>query len=178
MFLKKWFSSKILQKFKSKLSAPAAARPKTRRASVKHSTVGRAYDLLSLYDRLNRLYFDGSLKIEIRWSGRTAAKAKRKVLLGSYHPKKMRITMSRRLDRPQVPLFFVEHVLFHEMLHCVFPSEKHSMHTERFRKFEKMHPDYERARAWEKENIPLLFRASDATDQLNLFAKVDPSPLI
>lgn len=138
------------------------------KARSKHS-LGTTYDLQSLFDRLNRLYFDGSLeKIEVSWSLRQPQKAKRSVELGRYEKEKNRIVMSRRLDNPRVPLYFVEHVLFHEMLHAVFPRDDHRMHTDKFNRFEKMHPDYERARQWEKDNLKILFDQS----QSNLFSKV------
>jgi len=124
------------------------------------STVGRCYDLGSLFERLNRLYFDSKLEISVRWSAREAQKAKRKVLLGAYYSETKTIVLSKRLDNPRVPLYFVEHVLFHEMLHHVFPRDPHRMHTEQFKKFERMHPDYERARIWEKESIGILMESS------------------
>jgi len=125
----------------------------------KPASLGRFYDLQTLYDRLNRLYFDSSLQIEVRWSHRTPTKATRSVELGSYRRESQTIIISRRLDSPRVPLYFVEHVLFHEMLHAVFPREEHKMHTEKFKRFEKMHPDYDRAVEWEKSSIKILFDA-------------------
>lgn len=125
--------------------------------------VGKTYDLQSLFERLNRLYFDSQLNLTVKWSNRTPAKATTKVLLGYYSPQKRTITISRRLDRPEVPLYFVEHVLFHEMLHAVFPNERHRMHTDKFRHHEKMHPDYERAREWEKNSIQILFQKSQTS---------------
>ena len=120
--------------------------------------IGQAYDLQSLYFRLDRLYFDGSLNVNIQWSTRNLPKARTSVQLGSYENKTKTITISKRLDNPNVPLFFVEHVLFHEMLHAVFPSEKHRMHTAKFKQFERLHPDFERAQAWEKKNMKILFQ--------------------
>lgn len=120
---------------------------------------GTTYDLQSLYDRLNRLYFDGTLQITVQWSQRRVQNAQRRIILGSYQEKKKLITLSRRLDSPLVPLYFVEHILFHEMLHAVFPREKHRMHTEKFKNYERLHPDYERAIKWEKESIGLLMKA-------------------
>jgi predicted metal-dependent hydrolase len=124
---------------------------------------GKTYDLQSLFDRLNRLYFDGKLELQVRWSIRKPVKASSRVLLGYYTSQKKMITMSRRLDNPRVPLYFVEHVLFHEMLHSVFPNEKHRMHTEKFRKYERMHPDYERAREWEKQSLSILFHNAQSS---------------
>ena len=124
--------------------------------------IGRCYDLQSLFQRLNKLYFDESLQLEVRWSQREVPKASRKVILGRFMPEEKLIVLSRRLDNPRVPLYFVEHVLFHEMLHAVFPRDDHRMHTESFKKFERMHPDYERAVQWERDSIRILFEKSQA----------------
>lgn len=126
----------------------------------KPASLGKVYDLQTLYDRLNRLYFDSSLNLEVTWSSRSAPRAKSRVILGYYCFKTKKITMSRRLDNLRVPLYFVEYVLFHEMLHSVFPSEKHRMHTEKFKRFERMHPDFERAIEWEKKSLNILFESS------------------
>jgi predicted metal-dependent hydrolase len=126
--------------------------------------LGRVYDLQSLFERLNRLYFDSTLKIEISWGSREPTKARRSAILGSYCPRRKKITISKRLDRIDVPLYFVEHVLFHEMLHHVFPAEKHRMHTEKFKSFERLHPDYQLAKDWEKKSSSVLM----GTRQKNL----------
>jgi len=128
----------------------------------KRTSLGRTYDLQSLYDRLNRLYFDNQLKLNIRWGKQRLVKARSNVLLGSYVDKSKEVIVSRRLDNPRVPLYFLEHVIFHEMLHSVFPREKHRMHTEQFERFERMHPDFERAREWEKTSIKILFETNQA----------------
>lgn len=121
---------------------------------------GKVYDLQSLYDRLNRLYFGEKLSLSIRWSLRAPMKAKSSVELGSYCKETQTITISRRLDNLRVPLYFVENVIFHEMLHHVFPRDPHRMHTARFNKFEKMHPDHLRAKEWEKNSLHILFEAA------------------
>lgn len=125
---------------------------------MKHPGMGRVYDLQSLFDRLNRLYFDQSLDLVVKWSHRKPKRAKSSIELGSYQSEVKTIVLSRRLDSTQVPLFFVEHVLFHEMLHAVFPSEKHRMHTSKFKRYERMHPDFDRAIEWEKNSLDVLFK--------------------
>lgn len=131
-------------------------RPLTKSKS-KDQSLGRAYDLQSIFNRLNRIYFDSSLELTIKWSARLPRKAKTSIELGSYHHESKTITISKRLDRPEVPLYFLEYVVFHEMLHHVFPREKHRMHTEKFKRYERMYPDYERAVEWEKKSLRILF---------------------
>ncbi len=122
------------------------------------ASLGKVYDLQSLFHRLNERYFDNKIAATVQWSSRNPLAARRSIVLGTYQSKSNKITLSKRLDQPHVPLFFVEFVLFHEMLHALFPREKHRMHTEKFRQFERIFPDYERAIRWEKENIKLLMQ--------------------
>ncbi|PIR22673.1 MAG: hypothetical protein COV44_06780 [Deltaproteobacteria bacterium CG11_big_fil_rev_8_21_14_0_20_45_16] len=140
--------------------------------SKKRASLGRTYDLQSLYDRLNRLYFDSQLKLSIRWGKQNLVKARSNVLLGSYFDKSKEIVISRRLDNPRVPLYFLEHVIFHEMLHSVFPREKHRMHTEKFKKFERLHPDFDRAREWEKTSLKILFESNQISLFNSLMARI------
>jgi len=51
-------------------------------------------------------------------------------------------------------------VVFHEMLHQVVPvverRGRRVVHSAEFRRRERSHPDHERARRWEAENLHLL----------------------
>ena len=74
------------------------------------------------------------------------------------------------LDRPEVPLFFLESVVYHEMLHHHLggvPDRggRTVYHTRAFRQAEARYPLLREALAWEKENLPLLLRASAALDR-------------
>lgn len=67
------------------------------------------------------------------------------------------------LDAPFVPQWFMEYVLYHEMLHAVVPDEwdangRRCVHTEAFREKEKRFPLYRRARKWEAENLGRFLR--------------------
>ncbi len=62
---------------------------------------------------MNRRYFDSSLeKPTITWSQR-----KTRTILGHHDRVYETITISKSLDSPQVPEWFVEFILYHEMLH-------------------------------------------------------------
>ena len=62
-----------------------------------------------------------------------------------------------------MPRFFVEFVVFHELLHHVVPArragERLEYHTPEFRRRERAHPDYRRAVRWETENLEALLRS-------------------
>jgi hypothetical protein len=67
------------------------------------------------------------------------------------------------LDQPFVPRWFLEYVLYHEMLHSVVPEEtdaagRRRVHTEEFYRREKAFPRYRRARRWEDENLARFLR--------------------
>ena len=65
--------------------------------------------------------------------------------------------------QPFVPKWFLEYVLYHEMLHSVVPEETDSagrrrVHTEEFNRREQAFPRYRRARQWEAENLARFLR--------------------
>ena len=64
--------------------------------------------------------------------------------------------MNRKLDNPGVPRYFVEFVLFHEMLHEVLgigerADGRRDIHGRVFRLMESTYPDYDRAMRFERE---------------------------
>ncbi len=124
-------------------------------------TAGRHHDLAEMFDRLNQRYFDGELTCRITW-GRHAArgKARRVVRLGSYTLEQDLIRLHPGLDQEWVPEFFVEWVVFHEMLHAAMPPHRvngrRRFHTRELREAEQRYEHHDRASAWEKANIAAL----------------------
>jgi hypothetical protein len=136
-------------------------RAQTRRASTL-STRGTCFDLAEIFERLNHLYFQDTIRARIGW-GRNARRGRRKsIRLGVYDHRAREIRVHPALDRPDVPLFFVEYIVFHEMLHQVFPSARdsgrHVHHPRAFRDRERGFPRYAAALAWEKEHLHALLR--------------------
>lgn len=124
-------------------------------------TEGRAYDLAEVFADLNRRYFDGRLRTRISWGPRRAARgARRSIKLGTYCVEDRLIRVHVCLDRPDVPRYFVESVVFHEMLHARHPiPRRHGrrvFHTPEFLADERRFADYARARRWERENVDRL----------------------
>lgn len=126
---------------------------------------GQVYDLLEVYDRLNARFFAGSLRVPVTW-GRGSGRARRGGLtFGSYDPVLGLIRVHPVLDRREVPLYFLESVLYHEMLHHHLGgvpdrSGRTVYHSRQFREAEALYPRHQDALAWEKENLPALLRAS------------------
>lgn len=63
--------------------------------------------------------------------------------------------MHSALDHPEVPEFFVRFIIFHEMLHAELKVQdkrgRRCIHSREFRRREHAHPDFERAKKWERE---------------------------
>jgi hypothetical protein len=107
---------------------------------------GQQFDLERLFDELNKNYFAGGLqRPHIGWSTRSWRRQ-----FGCYDPGPNQILLNRRMDRPGVPQFAVEYVLFHEMLHVKHPTRRSGCslvsHSREFREEEKRFAEFERAR--------------------------------
>ena len=108
--------------------------------------VGAHFDLQAMFDDLNKKFFASALpKPHLGWSTRAWRRQ-----FGSYDPGPNQILLNRRMDRPEVPPYVVEYVLFHEMLHVKHPTRKSGCsllsHSPEFRAEEKLFPEFARAR--------------------------------
>ena len=110
------------------------------------SPQGAHHDLIALFDRLNVTYFSGLLaRPHMAWSSRSWRRQ-----FGSYDPGPNQIVLNRRMDRPGVPQFVVEYVLYHEMLHVKHPTRRSGCglisHSPEFRAEEKHYEHFHAAR--------------------------------
>lgn len=116
---------------------------------------GQAHDLQSIFDALNVRYFGGRIAARIAWGSRRGRSA-RSLLLGSYAVEDRLIRIHPTLDRAIVPRFYVEWIVYHEMLHQKHPipivDGRRCFHTQEFRAEERLFDDYERAVRWEHQN--------------------------
>jgi len=123
---------------------------------------GRRFDLSEIFSRLNQTYFQGSIRAEIGWGRMPFKKRRRSIRLGLYDHQTREIRIHPSLDRREVPAYFVEFIVFHEMLHQLFPSSSRSgrrvHHPRGFRDREKAFPYYASALQWEKRNLRVLLR--------------------
>lgn len=115
---------------------------------VVSSSRGRVYDLEKIFTRLNRRHFDNAiLKPVLTWSQRRA-----RSILGHHDAAHQTITISKLLDSREVPEWFVEYIVFHEMLHIKHPARilngRRYYHTTAFRSEEKTYPRYQQAQEW------------------------------
>jgi hypothetical protein len=124
-----------VQKMRGGRVRPAALHP-----------AGEKFDLDQMFDELNQRFFNGELrKPHLGWSTRGWRRQ-----FGSFDPGPNQILLNRRMDRPEIPRYVVEYVLYHEMLHVKHPTRKSGCslisHSPEFRAEEKLFPEFDRAR--------------------------------
>jgi hypothetical protein len=109
---------------------------------------GEVYDLDRMFGKINRRFFDGELEKPIlTWSQRRT-----RSILGHHDAVYDSITISKTLDSEEVPEWFVEFILYHEMLHIKHPARlingRRYYHTSAFRLDERKFPHYQEAQKW------------------------------
>ena len=116
---------------------------------------GRYHDLASLAESVNGEYFGGSINASSTWGIRRRGRGVRRRTLGSYSSHTNTIRINPVLDKRSVPPYFIEFIIYHEMLHADLGVEngtnRRSVHTREFRRREKMFKRYAEAFAWEKD---------------------------
>lgn len=119
-------------------------------------TRGRHYDLKDIFNSVNMAYFKGTISSTITWGKKSPSYAVRKRTLGSYTSYTNAIRINPVLDNKKIPAYFVEFVVYHEMLHAHIgvknKNGRRSMHSKEFREQERIFKDYEKASIWEKTN--------------------------
>jgi len=138
-------------------------RPLTPRPQAPLAPRGRVHDLAEIYAGLNARHFDSSIRARIGWGRRGPGGRKRSIKMGVYFHDQKVIRIHPALDDTRVPRYFVEMVVFHEMLHQIHPpavdgAGRRVVHGPEFRAAERRFPGYLRARAWEKAHLHLLLR--------------------
>jgi len=114
------------------------------------SPQGDVYDLDEIFESLNRRFFFGLLgRPRLTWSNHHARR-----LLGHYDPAHNTIVVSKVFDRPLVPRYAIEYLVYHEMLHLKHPvkvrGSRRCVHPPQFSAEERLFPDLDRALAYLK----------------------------
>jgi predicted metal-dependent hydrolase len=126
--------------------------PKT----VSIRTQGRYHNLKEFFNSLNNEYFGGRITASITWGKNNPRWAVRKRTLGSYSSHTNTIRINSVLDRKNVPRYFINFVIYHEMLHSDMHREKKNgrrlVHSSEFKRRERLFEHYEKAISWEKRH--------------------------
>ena len=113
--------------------------------------VGDEVDLEAVFLRVNNSCFNGALaRPRLEWSRR---KTRRQ--FGYYKPGPDILGISRTLDDASIPVFVIDFVMYHELLHKRLGiKEKNGRmiaHSRIFREAERAFPQYQKAQKWLKK---------------------------
>lgn len=150
----------MAKKTKRKLAHPTL--PMQRQLNLRHE--GKYFDLQRIFDQLNQRYFRGRLRgYKIKWGRRRKHRPREYFIFGTIQEKDRVIRINPALDQPFVPLWFLQYIIYHEMLHSVVPDEplpggRRRVHTKEFNRRERQFRGYRRARRWEEENLAKFLR--------------------
>ncbi|PYJ25666.1 MAG: hypothetical protein DME91_02735 [Verrucomicrobia bacterium] len=152
--------TKKKKKTKRKLARPQL--PMQRQLNLRDEET--YFDLRPIFERINQRYFRGRLRdYKVVWSRRRKHRPRDHFVFGTIQEEDRVIRINRALNQPFVPLWFLQYVLYHEMLHSIVPDEivsrgRRRVHTKEFNRRERQFPGYRRARHWEEENLSRFFR--------------------
>jgi len=154
-------ASRDLSRFIEENQEAIRRAPRRRPPSLTLETMGEVYDLQTIYDDLNATYFDDQIDARITWGARGGRGRRRtSIKMGSYSVEDRLIRIHPALDRKFVPQFFLEWIVYHEMLHQVHDipivDGRRQFHTPEFLSQESNFEHYERARDWEYRNLDRL----------------------
>jgi hypothetical protein len=121
---------------------------------------GRFVDLEEICRSVNSRFFGGRADVAgIEWTPRRSRRR-----LADCHPESGVIRVSRLLDQPRVPRFYLEFLVYHELLHLVVPpvvrNGRRHFHHAAFRRLERQFPQYREAKEFQDSVLPSLARVS------------------
>lgn len=129
-------------------------------------TQGKVHDLGPMIDRIDRRYFGGALgDVQVTWARRSSPRGESRssIKLGTYSATERLVRVHPALDQRYVPRYFVEYILFHELLHHIVAPVKVGrftlLHPPEFLRRERAYPHYQRALEWENRNLDRLLRS-------------------
>ena len=109
---------------------------------------GAHHNLSDSFYRVNTTYFDGKLdKPHLVWSNRLTRRK-----FGHYQEDTNTVLISRTLDQHHTPLFVVDFVMYHELLHMKLGSRisknRRYIHTREFKKLESDYIAFDKAQKY------------------------------
>lgn len=122
----------------------------------------RADVLAKILEEVVSEFFDFAPdEVTISWSPAPAVRLPRKsIKLGSYNTDLRVILIHPALNQLGVPRYFVQWIIYHELLHHVFRRDLRKsnapMHSYKFCQRERLFPDCLRAQRWQKYNLDML----------------------
>lgn len=126
---------------------------------------GQHHDLSEYARELNLLYLNNRSTAAVTWGRRNNRRRVRSIRFACYDLSRNLIMVNRRLDSPDIPKYFIEFCLFHEMLHEVLgigerEDGRRDIHSRIFKLMETTFPDYDKAVRYEKMLCARLFQGN------------------
>lgn len=154
----------VRRRIQSRLLLQAGALRLRPEQQIQHGRLGRVHNLQEMYQRVNRRYFGGRLSVEVTW-GKPGPRGRRTSIdFGSFDHWQNMIRINPALDRRWVPAYFVEYILFHEMLHAAVGFRRRGgrrlLHPPEFLERERRYRLFGAAARWERSNLWRFVRAS------------------
>lgn len=117
---------------------------------------GEVYDLQEIFDRVNLPF--GLSDVTIGWGKRVRGSRFRSMTFGTFDPVCRQIRLNPLLDDAEVPLYFIEFIVYHELLHALVPTQmghsgRCSIHSREFREKEQQFSRFAEAKVWEKGSL-------------------------
>ncbi|MGC2061497.1 MAG: SprT-like domain-containing protein [Thermodesulfovibrionales bacterium] len=142
----------LIRQFIREYAGALPVRPAKRTVLVAQ---GKYHDLSEMGRIVNNQYFKGTISAGITWGTRKTGHAIRRRILGSYNSRTNTIRINPILDRKNVPQYYLEFIIYHEMLHADMgvarKNGRREVHSREFRRREKMFRHFEKALLWEKK---------------------------
>lgn len=138
-----------------------------RRPGAPLRTRGKCFDLRAVAARLNATYFEGRVRVDVGWARKPGQRRRRTIHLGGYDARLREIRVHPALDRPHVPAFVVDFVMFHALLHADLAAPDMETgatgrcaaeHPPGFYEREAAFPLRDTAQRWLAENLRTLLR--------------------
>ena len=125
---------------------------------------GRYHDLDAILEDVRGRYFPDGAAVKIRWGRWSGRRRTRSMRFGVYLPDAQLIRIHPALDQAFVPRFFVEFIVYHELLHHVMPpiraNGRYQIHPPAFRRRERQFPAYAQAIGWRKRSLHRLLKSN------------------
>lgn len=153
----------VRRRIHSRLLLRAGAERLRPELQIHHGRLGRHHNLQEVYQKVNRRYFGGRLDVEVMWGKAGRGDRRQSIDFGSFEQRQRLIRINPALDRRWVPAFFVEYILFHEMLHASVGFRRRGsrrlLHPPEFLVRERRFRFFNAAARWERSNLWRFVRA-------------------
>jgi hypothetical protein len=129
-----------------------------RKRALPLAVQGKVFHLGEILEQVKQAYQIPAPEVRISWGQRRGKRKFRAIRFGSFDEEQKLIRVHPLLDRKQVPRFFVEYIVYHELLHAVVPEARAAAgrrwsHTREFKRREKLFARYREAYAFEKRFV-------------------------